>query len=734
MLVGLCVRRSVDMVAALLAIFKVGAVYLPLDPDYPPSRLHFMLADSQVSIVLAEQDTYELMHWREQKVVCLDGPQSHGNVQAAVAADCSQAYVIYTSGSTGQPKGVIGSHAGLSNRLMWMQHQFVADHTTVFAARTSISFVDHVAELLQPICFGAKLVLLPGSDTVAGLAGDIARYQINRLTLVPSRLALLLGGAHPGQLASLTQVISSGEALSEDLVNQFYQRCEPHAVLLNLYGSTEVGADVTCHAVQHPLDHRVLAYFSEQQPEQVASDDIYHRLVNSGKVGEDTFTQPNVELDSLRDKFSDTAIPEQPVALGNYLDHLQSDLLPYTVDVSRRKYIGHMTSALPNFIPEFSRLIAKYNQNIVKIETSKSMTLMERQVLAMVHRLFYRLPESHYEDSIQDPDHLHGIITSGGSLANITSLYCARNKGLMALGATRQQLVNDGAFAVMQQLGYKDAVILVSRLAHYSVKKAAALLGIGQNSLIIIEQDERQRVKTAELEAQIQACREQKRFIIAIIGIAGATETGTIDPLDDMADIAERHNIHFHADAAWGGAFMFSDMYRYKFKGIERADSITFCAHKQLYLAQGISLCVFKDPKSVFAVTTHADYQAAAGSFDLGQFTIEGSRPATSLMLHASLNLLGRAGYAWLVEQGMAKTADLRQMIEHSPAFELVGDNDLNIINYRYLPRAIRHCHGNYSVEDNKQICEAVRIIQQAQFPPGRVVCLSHQVGSQSFR
>ena len=159
-----------------------------------------------------------------------------------------------------------------------------------------------------------------------------------------------------------------------------------------------------------------------------------------------------------------------------------------------------MTSALPNFVPEFSRLIAKANQNIVKIETSKSLTLMERQTLAMVHRLFYHsdtnpIDEQAYQASIQDPGNVHGIVTSGGSLANISALYCARNKGLLAEGLTTAELVQIGSIAAMQKLGYKDAVILVSRLAHYSVKKAAALLGLGQQSLLVIEQDKNQKVE-----------------------------------------------------------------------------------------------------------------------------------------------------------------------------------------------------------------------------------------------
>ncbi len=185
-----------------------------------------------------------------------------------------------------------------------------------------------------------------------------------------------------------------------------------------------------------------------------------------------------------------------------------------------------------------------------------------------------------------------------------------------------------------------------------------------------------------------------------------------------IAAVAQQHNIHFHVDAAWGGALQFSQIYRARLLGIDQADSITFCPHKQLYLSQGISLCLLRDTRTASKIATNANYQAQNGSYDLGQYTVEGSRPAQALLLHASLHLLGQQGYAWLVEQGMSKAAYFTALLQNTSYFELIGDPDLNIVNYRYIPAALRPIR-NYSEFENNQISEVVTAIQQRQFSLG---------------
>jgi glutamate/tyrosine decarboxylase-like PLP-dependent enzyme len=172
-------------------------------------------------------------------------------------------------------------------------------------------------------------------------------------------------------------------------------------------------------------------------------------------------------------------------------------------------------------------------------------------------------------------------------------------------------------------------------------------------------------------------------------------------------------------DAAWGGALIFSDKYRRLLDGIHHADTITLCPHKQLYVPQGISICLFKDSQAVHASSVHSAYQGRHGSFDSGQYTLEGSRPAIFLCLHAMFCIVSKHGIGALVEQGIEKARFMADLIEKHPAFQLIGTPEINILNYRYVPRHLRH-KSSHSPEENRVIDEAVTRLQERQFLQGK--------------
>src|SRR5262249_37385293 len=158
--------------------------------------------------------------------------------------------------------------------------------------------------------------------------------------------------------------------------------------------------------------------------------------------------------------------------------------------------------------------------------------------------------------------------------------------------------------------------------------------------------------------------------VIAVVGVAGSTDAGAIDPLNEIADVAEEANAHFHADAAWGGPLLFSDEYRPRLAGIERADSVTIDGHKQLYAPLGIGLVLFRKPQFAKVIEKHAHYLSRPGSADLGLRSLEGSRPGTALYLHAALNVIGRQGYAALVNDSIRKVRLMADTICGRPEFE----------------------------------------------------------------
>lgn len=426
------------------------------------------------------------------------------------------------------------------------------------------------------------------------------------------------------------------------------------------------------------------------------------------------------ELEDLSQTFKSSEIPASPLGLTDYSAFLKEKVVPHAVNVGKPRYVGHMTSMLPLFFQYIAQLVTAMNQNNVKVETSKVFTLIERQTLAMLHRLVYELPESFYNSHIQNRESNLGIITSCGTLANITAMWIARNKALQPTGEFLG-LQSEGFTDALKHYGYQDAVIIGSAKMHYSMDKLGSLIGLGAEKILKIGLNESGSIDIDELKETIETCRQEKRLIVAVIGIAGTTETGQIDNLPFMSKVCREYGIHFHVDAAWGGPILFSAQHRHLLKGIEAADSVTICGHKQLYLPQGISIVLCKDPKLIYHIKATAGYQARAESYDLGKHSPEGSRPATCTYLHAGLHLIGKEGYAYLIDEGIRKAKLFADMIRNHHAFELMEEPTTNIVVYRYIPDEMRHKTNNTSFnhEDHYVINSINEVLQDQQFLAG---------------
>ncbi|MFT0477004.1 amino acid adenylation domain-containing protein [Pseudomonas antarctica] len=253
--VGICVERGLDMVVGLFAILKAGGGYVPLDPTYPRERLAYMLQDSAPVVVLAQGATRELLG--DVAVIDLDRNtwqhQSAGNPHVPALTAQHQAYVIYTSGSTGQPKGVINEHAGVVNRLLWMQDAYGLKAHDAVLQKTPFSFDVSVWEFFWPLFTGARLVMArPGGHKEPEYLCDVIEAeQITTLHFVPSMLDVFLAHGDVSQAAGLVRVMCSGEALPGNLVRRFKQQL-PGIGLYNLYGPTEAAVDVTAWNCARP--------------------------------------------------------------------------------------------------------------------------------------------------------------------------------------------------------------------------------------------------------------------------------------------------------------------------------------------------------------------------------------------------------------------------------------------------------------------------------------------------
>jgi len=395
------------------------------------------------------------------------------------------------------------------------------------------------------------------------------------------------------------------------------------------------------------------------------------------------------DLSEVEKDFSDYAIPEKPIFVSEQAQFLLDKLVANSVHTASPSFIGHMTSALPYFMLPLSKIMIALNQNLVKTETSKAFTPMERQVLGMIHRLVYEQDGAFYRKWMHDPRYALGAMCSGGTVANLTALWVARNNAFPAEGSFRG-IHQEGLFRALRYYGCEGAAILVSRRGHYSLRKAADVLGLGRDFLVPIDTDDDNRINTDALREKCLELHRQKIRVMAICGIAGTTETGNVDPLDAMADIAREFSAHFHVDAAWGGPTLFSRSHRHLLRGIEKADSVTFDAHKQLYVPMGAGLVVFRDPGLASAVEHHAQYIIRKGSRDLGSTTLEGSRPGMSMLIQSGLRILAREGYEILIDQGIDKAATFAEMINTETDFELITKPELNILTYRYCPEKVQ--------------------------------------------
>jgi amino acid adenylation domain-containing protein len=265
-LVGVYVNRSLEMVIALLGILKVGAAYVPLDPAYPEWRLDFILKDSQVGVVATTPEFADLWPKYTVDTVVFNvddlsmGFEDKTNLSLPLFA-ASRMYVIYTSGSTGTPKGVEGTHRACMNRFSWMWNAYPFTEGEICCQKTFLGFVDSIWEIFGPLLRGVPIVIIPDHVVIEPehLIQLLSRHEVTRIVLVPSLLRVLLESIEDIQarLPHLALWTSSGEFLSTELAARFSQML-PKAKLLNIYGSSEVAADVTCHEVTKGERNRLI--------------------------------------------------------------------------------------------------------------------------------------------------------------------------------------------------------------------------------------------------------------------------------------------------------------------------------------------------------------------------------------------------------------------------------------------------------------------------------------------
>ncbi|MGA7671093.1 MAG: pyridoxal-dependent decarboxylase [Nitrolancea sp.] len=355
-------------------------------------------------------------------------------------------------------------------------------------------------------------------------------------------------------------------------------------------------------------------------------------------------------------------IPEEPVELDAIMSGLDQ-LVRGSMNTASPGYIGHMDS-MPTTLSMLGELVtASLNNNMFTLEMSPAFSRLERRLLQQFGLLFGLGSQS------------GGVLTGAGGIANLEALTVARN---LAFDAREQGIVGLD----------RQPVLFASDVAHMSLQKAAMLLGLGTDAVIPVESDANSRMIPGQLRQCILDARAAGQAPFAVVATVGTTTSGNIDPLPEIAQIAQATGLWFHVDAAYGGAAIFSDTERHRLDGIEWADSITFNPQKWLYVTKTCAMALFRDYSVLdraFRIT--ASYTRAADDFiNLGEIGVQGTRHADVLKLWLALQHVGRRGFGDLIDHGFRLASRVAHETEQRPFLELASQPETNIVCLRGCP------------------------------------------------
>ena len=282
------------------------------------------------------------------------------------------------------------------------------------------------------------------------------------------------------------------------------------------------------------------------------------------------------------------------------------------------------------------------------------------------------------------PASADGTFTTGGSQSNYMGLLLARDAFLKKRWNWPAQ--KSGLPAESRKLR-----ILCSEVAHFTVEKSAAQLGLGTDSVVRIAVDDQFRMSLAALREALDALRAQDLLPMAIVATAGTTDFGSIDPLQEIATIAHTAGSWLHVDAAYGGALLFSTQHRGKLAGVEAADSLAIDFHKLFWQPIPCSVFLLRDANHFDAIKLHADYlnpeaHEEEGIPNLVTTSLLTSRRFDALKLWISFQSLGRTKLAAMIDRTIELAAHAAAIIRQTPSLELIAEPQLSTVVFRYAP------------------------------------------------
>ncbi len=349
------------------------------------------------------------------------------------------------------------------------------------------------------------------------------------------------------------------------------------------------------------------------------------------------------------------------------LDELEQVYLRDAVWFHHPRYLAHLNC--PVVIPALlgEAVLSAVNSSMDTWDQSAGGTLIERRLIDWTAARIGLGPDA------------DGVFTSGGTQSNLHAMLLAREEALA------------GATPADRRAMQPRLRIVASAAGHFSVQKAAKLLGLAPDAVVVVETGPDRRMRPGAVRHEIARCRRAGLVVMAVVATAGTTDFGTIDPLDEIAEVCATAGVWLHVDAAYGCGLLVSPTRRHLLDGVERADSVTVDYHKSFFQPVSSSALVVRDRRTLRHATWHADYlnparmvaQRIPNQVDK---SLQTTRRFDALKLWLTLRVMGPDAVGELFDEVCDRAAQAWELVAADPRFEVLTRSPLSTVVFRWRP------------------------------------------------
>ncbi|XP_058500227.1 cysteine sulfinic acid decarboxylase [Solea solea] len=377
------------------------------------------------------------------------------------------------------------------------------------------------------------------------------------------------------------------------------------------------------------------------------------------------------------------------------------DVAKYSVKTSHPRFLNQQYAGVDYHSLSGRFLSEALNTNLHTYEVAPVFVLMENEVLRGLRHLV----------GWTEGD---GLFWPGGSASNMCAINLARYQLF-------PEVKSQGLF------GLPRMTIFTSPESHYSVKKGAAYLGIGTDNVIMVKVDDRGRMIPGDLDEKITLAKSQGTVPLLVSCTSGTTVQGAFDPLDQIADICEKHQIWMHVDAAWGGSVLFSKQHRHLMKGVDRANSVGWNPHKMLVAGLQCSVLLLKDTTNLLRQchTTNATYLFQQDKFydvslDIGDKSVQCGRKVDCLKLWLMWKAVGTDGLAQRIDKAFLHVGYLVEQMKKREGFHLLDEPEFVNVCFWYIPPSLRGKEGDADYQD--RLAKVAPVIKERMVKQGTMM------------